>query len=304
MIGLRAEYANLHRRKFFQGRSIRGEGIDDIKWFEPSGQEMSDLAWNVHFVRCLGVQLNGNREEDALDSRDPVRRDSLFVMFNAHHERIYFVLPEVSGHQWERLVDTSLKIVECPVHRAKAYISPGRPVGGGIPPGQNRKEGTNQGGSEESESMRTPFVSDFDLHLLAEGSHFRTWEKLGAHVGESDEGRGVHFAVWAPNAERVSVIGDFNGWDKDDHPMQLRPEAGVWETFVPGIGAGALYKYRICSGGLTVSRRQSGSLRFCRGAASGNRIQGLYARRLPWGDGDWMESRATASRNLVAHFDL
>jgi isoamylase len=128
MIGLRAEYANLHRRKFFQGRGIRGEGIDDIKWFEPSGQEMSDLAWSVHFVRCLGVKLNG-QEAEALDPRDPARRDPLFVMFNAHHERIFFVLPEEPGRQWERLVDTSLQVWNAPhVARKRIYRLAGRSV--------------------------------------------------------------------------------------------------------------------------------------------------------------------------------
>ena len=129
MIGLRAEYANLHRRKFFQGRGIRGEGIDDIKWFEPSGQEMSDYAWNAHFVRCLGVQLNGNDADETVDPRDQTRRDPLFVMFNAHHERIYFVLPDESGNQWERLLDTSLRVWNAPyTARNRVYRLAGRSV--------------------------------------------------------------------------------------------------------------------------------------------------------------------------------
>ncbi|MEO8050149.1 MAG: glycogen debranching protein GlgX [Acidobacteriota bacterium] len=129
MIGLRAEYANLHRRKFFHGRSIRGEGIDDIKWFEPSGQEMSDYAWSVHFVRCLGVQLNGDDADETVDPRDQTRLDPLFIMFNAHHERIYFVMPDEPGQEWERLLDTSLRIWNAPyTARNRIYRLAGRSV--------------------------------------------------------------------------------------------------------------------------------------------------------------------------------
>ncbi len=90
-------------------------------------------------------------------------------------------------------------------------------------------------------------ISSFDLHLLAEGTHYRSFEKLGAHVGERDGVAGVTFAVWAPNAEQVDVIGDFNGWRAGATPLRVRPEASVWEAFVPGVGPGEPYKYRIVS---------------------------------------------------------
>src|ERR1022692_2749244 len=96
-------------------------------------------------------------------------------------------------------------------------------------------------------SVQTPWLSDYDLYLFGEGTHLRAYEKLGAHQGEVEGRRGVHFAVWAPNAERVTVIGEHNGWNPEAHPMQLRPAAGMWETFVPDIGPGALYKYHIVS---------------------------------------------------------
>ena len=87
-------------------------------------------------------------------------------------------------------------------------------------------------------------LTDFDLYLFAEGTHHRAYEKLGAHLVEREGRRGVHFAVWAPNAESVSVIGDFNDWNPQANPM--RPSsAGVWEAFVPGLGEGAIYKYHI-----------------------------------------------------------
>ena len=83
--------------------------------------------------------------------------------------------------------------------------------------------------------MSTATLTDFDIHLLAEGKHYRSYEKLGAHFANRDGVDGVQFAVWAPNAEYVSVIGDFNGWNPDANPMEVRHGAGVWDAFMPGI---------------------------------------------------------------------
>ena len=89
-----------------------------------------------------------------------------------------------------------------------------------------------------------PTISEFDLYLLAEGTHYRAYEKLGAHFAEKDGKRGVQFAVWAPNAKRVSIIGDFNDWNPNTAVM-LPSTAGIWEGFVPNIAQGASYKYHI-----------------------------------------------------------
>ncbi len=91
--------------------------------------------------------------------------------------------------------------------------------------------------------MSAPILTDYDLYLIAEGSHYQSYEKLGAHPRTIDGKTGVSFGVWAPNAKRVSVIGDFNSWNREATPMRLRPEAGVWECFVPDLGIGAQYKY-------------------------------------------------------------
>ena len=88
-------------------------------------------------------------------------------------------------------------------------------------------------------------LSDFDRLLLGEGTHYQAYEKLGAHHAVLDGVVGVVFAVWAPNARRVSVVGDFNQWDGRRHPMRRHPGAGIWELFVPGLGEGARYKFEI-----------------------------------------------------------
>ncbi len=90
-----------------------------------------------------------------------------------------------------------------------------------------------------------PVISDFDLHLLGEGNHLRAYEVMGAHPRTIDGVDGVTFAVWAPNARRVSVVGGFNGWDGRRHVMRLRHGFGIWEVFIPGIGAGEPYKFEI-----------------------------------------------------------
>ena len=101
--------------------------------------------------------------------------------------------------------------------------------------------------STSSKTVHTSekFISDFDLHLLQEGRHIRAYEKMGAHLVRHNGVDGVHFAVWAPNAERVSVVGDFNQWDGDANPLQAIQSSGIWAGFVPEIGKGTLYKYEI-----------------------------------------------------------
>ena len=92
-----------------------------------------------------------------------------------------------------------------------------------------------------------PLLSDYDLYLIGEGTHYTKYEKLGAHVREVAGVNGVHFGVWAPNAQRVSVVGDFNRWDGRCHPMRVRGSSGVWELFVPELTHGERYKFEIKS---------------------------------------------------------
>ncbi len=93
-----------------------------------------------------------------------------------------------------------------------------------------------------------PKLGDLDEYLLGEGTHNRLWDALGAHVCTHEGVAGTHFAVWAPNASRVSVVGNFNGWDGRRHVMRRRGATGVHEIFLPGLGDGTVYKYEILDG--------------------------------------------------------
>ncbi|HEY6639218.1 MAG TPA: hypothetical protein VIY67_00645 [Nitrospiraceae bacterium] len=92
-----------------------------------------------------------------------------------------------------------------------------------------------------------PLLTDFELHLFAEGTFFKAYETMGAHLRTVQGIAGVHFVVWAPNAARVSVVGDFNRWDGRRHPMTNRGATGLWELFIPELIDGTLYKYELRS---------------------------------------------------------
>ncbi|MGH7819561.1 MAG: GlgB N-terminal domain-containing protein, partial [Candidatus Binatia bacterium] len=141
-----------------------------------------------------------------------------------------------------------------------------------------------------------PTLGDVDLHLFNEGNHRRLWEKLGAHPVVHQGVAGVSFAVWAPTARRVSVVGEFCGWDGRLFPMRQMGSSGVFELFVPGIEPGALYKYEILTreGMLRVKTDPFAlSMELPPGTASRvTRLDG-YA----WNDGEWMAARR--SRDLA-----
>jgi 1,4-alpha-glucan branching enzyme len=104
--------------------------------------------------------------------------------------------------------------------------------------------------SGETHTMHDPYafpplLTGYDLHLLGEGNHWRSYERLGAHLRTVDGVEGVNFAVWAPNAEGVAVVGNFNMWDRRGHAMRKHIPSGVWELFIPGVKAGALYKFAV-----------------------------------------------------------
>ncbi len=134
-------------------------------------------------------------------------------------------------------------------------------------------------------------LGDYDLYLLGEGSHFRSYEKLGAHCLDLSGIRGVHFVVWAPNAERVSVVGTFNAWDGRRHPMRNLGATGLWEIFLPGVGDGDLYKFEIRTrgGDIRLKSDPHGFLFEFRPGTS-SIVQDLD--RHEWRDGEWLEHRS------------
>ncbi|HQS18776.1 1,4-alpha-glucan branching protein GlgB [Reyranella sp.] len=138
-----------------------------------------------------------------------------------------------------------------------------------------------------------PALGDLDLHLFSEGRHFELAEALGANVVELEGVRGVRFAVWAPNAQRVALIGDFNSWDRRRHPMRLRPSAGVWEIFIPRLGAGTRYKFDIVGPqGQRVPDKADPVAQQAELAPGTASVVGAPAGGLRWTDHDWMAERA------------
>lgn len=132
-------------------------------------------------------------------------------------------------------------------------------------------------------------LTEYDLHLLTEGTHYCSYEKLGAHLVEG----GAHFAVWAPNAASVSVIGDFNNWTPGQAPMQLRPEAGVWELFVPGVHNGSCYKYHVVSRfeGYTAAKADPYAFYSELRPGTASRVWDLTS--YSWHDSEWLDARPT-----------
>jgi len=137
----------------------------------------------------------------------------------------------------------------------------------------------------------SPVLGEMDEYLLGEGSHRRLWQVLGAHVMAHEGVDGVHFAVWAPNAERVSVVGDFNVWDGRRNPMRRRGATGVWEIFIPGLGEGTAYKYEIKGPGGAVMPLKADPVGFGSEHPPAN-ASVVRTIRGDWQDGDWMEGRA------------
>ncbi len=135
-------------------------------------------------------------------------------------------------------------------------------------------------------------LSEFDSHLLAEGTHLRMYERLGAHVIELNGSTGVLFAVWAPNAERVSVVGSFNQWDGRRHPMRFHYNNGIWELFVPGIGEGALYKFEIKTHYMGYIVTKTDPVGFFHELRPKNASIVWDINKHTWHDEEWMAERA------------
>lgn len=135
-----------------------------------------------------------------------------------------------------------------------------------------------------------PLLGDVDLHLIGEGKHYQVNRALGAHFTTIDNISGVRFAVWAPNARRVSVVGEFNGWDGRRHPMRARGSSGVWELFVPRLQPGTCYKYEIL-GSDGVLPLKADPVAWQAEAAPGDASIVPQPDEFEWSDEHWMSSR-------------
>ncbi len=133
-----------------------------------------------------------------------------------------------------------------------------------------------------------------DLHLFNEGTHYDLWKKLGAHVIHAEDGVGTYFAVWAPNAKSVSVIGEFNNWQKGASPLAQRGSSGIWEGFAAGIEAGVVYKYHIAARAGTHEVDKADPFAFRE--EPGGRASVVWDLEYEWQDREWMEGRGKRNR--------
>ena len=136
-----------------------------------------------------------------------------------------------------------------------------------------------------------PVLGDLDEYLIGEGTHLNLWKALGAHVTNHEGAEGTHFAVWAPNARRASVVGDFNGWDGRRHAMRMRGRTGVWEIFLPGVGEGERYKFELLGTGGNLLPQKADPFGF--GAEHPPKTASVV-RRLDghdWADSAWVSAR-------------
>jgi 1,4-alpha-glucan branching enzyme len=135
-----------------------------------------------------------------------------------------------------------------------------------------------------------PILGELDMHLYCEGNHYEIYDKLGAHLTTINGHSGVTFAVWAPNAQRVSVVGDFNNWDGRIHPLRKRVESGIWEIFIPGVVEGAHYKFEVRTGlGQVVLKSDPFGFYGQHGIQTASLVFNL--KRFTWDDQEWMNAR-------------
>src|SRR3990172_7237596 len=146
-------------------------------------------------------------------------------------------------------------------------------------------------------------LTDHDIYLFKEGSHFKLYEKLGSHLLSPAGREGAYFAVWAPNAEGVAVTGDFNGWDKTSHPLKVREDgSGIWEGFLEGISSGPRYKYPIRSPYHSYKVDKGDPYAF-RWEVPPKTASVVWDLKYEWGDRGWMQERRMRN-SLDAPFSI
>ncbi|WP_019179119.1 1,4-alpha-glucan branching protein GlgB [Microbacterium yannicii] len=191
-----------------------------------------------------------------------------------------------------------------PLEHVRAGIWEGTRAGG---PQGYRLSASYQDGPDyvaDDPYRHSPTIGELDLHLIGEGRHEELWRVLGSHVREQGGSTGTSFTVWAPNARAVRVVGDFNGWDGQGHAMRSMGGSGVWELFIPGVGAGAAYKYEILGRRGDWAVKADPMARFAEvpPATASVVVESAYT----WRDTDWMtrRSRATPVSSPMSVYEL
>ncbi|WP_210527843.1 1,4-alpha-glucan branching protein GlgB [Rubellimicrobium arenae] len=220
------------------------------------------------------------------------RHDDPFSVLGPHHHgtATWVAAMDPGAEEMAAVVDGT----EYPLPRVSGALFCGE-----VPDGATyHLRGRGFGGSWDYEDAYRfgPVMSDLDEYLLGEGSHQRLWEVLGAHVLTHEGVPGTHFAVWAPNARRVSVVGDFNAWDGRRHPMRRRGGTGVWEIFVPGVQERACYKYEIIGphGELLPLKADPVGFGSQHPPQTASVVRDIHG--YGWQDESWMEARANRNR--------
>ena len=242
--------------------------------------------------------------------RTTVKLESVGALIEGHHENPFELL---GPHQIEHrgrpatavrafLPQSAQAWVFHPAHQASTPMRRIHPAGlfEAICPWSNDASAAEyqlrvEDGFGNTSTMHDPysfksFLSEYDVYLHGEGRHWRAYDRLGAHVRTIDGVTGVNFAVWAPNAGGVSVVGEFNDWDGRRHPMQKHIPAGIWELFVPGLKEGDLYKYRVNRCGEHVEKADPFGFAAERPPRTASVVAELGKHH--WNDEPWMKRRS------------
>ena len=210
-------------------------------------------------------------------------------------ETVTIVLPDgrrfSASHLHEGVFAATLPVTEVPDYRI-AVTYPGSPSPG-------RAETT-----DDDPYRYLPALGEMDLYLIGEGRHEQLWQVLGAHVRKYGEATGTSFAVWAPSARGVRVIGDFNHWDGRGHPMRSLGGAGVWELFVPGVGDGTRYKFEIRGPDGLLRRKADPMASLAEQPPATASV--VFTSQYQWEDGAWLDQRAKAepSREPASAYEV
>ena len=230
--------------------------------------------------------------------------DDLERLLQGHHDRPFDVLGlhDKGGKRWLVAMAPGAEGLEAQFARKTVALErlAGAVFAAVVPETKTpyRMRATYPGGAvwEHDDPYRFgPCLGALDQYLLGEGTHRQLWQALGAHVITHEGVAGVHFALWAPNAQRVSVLGDFNHWNGAQYPMRRVGQTGVWELFIPALGEGVIYKYELLDAqGAVAQKADPVGFGAQHPPATASVVRDIAGH--DWQDGGWMEGRARANR--------